>query len=84
MSKFYCIVHGKFEVAERVKKGETLVVGPVLHPFMQCDYRFTNLDTRCNIIVKMCISEGKPLPKGDDCEETGPNLEEIRSREWFW
>ena len=24
------------------------------------------------------------LPKGDDCEETGPNLEEIRSREWFW
>lgn len=26
----------------------------------------------------------KPLPKGDDCEETGPNLEEIRSREWFW
>ena len=42
-----------------------------------------------NILVLMLrdaieVIEKEPLPKGDDCEETGPNLEEIRSREWFW
>ena len=64
MRVFYCIAHGKWEVANRIKEGKRLTVEPVKKPYLGCEYLYANLDAHCKTKVGMQIIEKEPDADG--------------------